>query len=105
MTDKKAIKINKARVMRAVFEETLNALQNDLNYMWDSIFINLFEVEGRYVMDEDDTFLIDDGSGVPKELMCEEIEQLICEKIMTVSSMVGDSLDATDDSMILILDE
>ena len=101
----KVIKINKANIIRAVFEEMANALENDLNYMWDSIFINLFEVEGRYVMDKDDTFLVDDGHGEPEELMCEEIEELICRKIMVVRSMIERSLDASDDSMILVWDE
>ena len=105
MTDNEVIKINKARVIRAVFEETLNALHNNVDYMRNSIFINLLDLNGDGILDEDDTFFIDDGSGISRELCCEEIEELICEKIMTVGNMVEDSLDATSDNMILIFDE
>ena len=102
---KKVFKINKAAAIKAVFEEVLVALRNDNDFIWNGMFINLFSLDGRDVMSGDDTLLIDDGSGNPEEMMREEIEDLICSKIMTAQDMIEKSLDATEDNMILVLDE
>ena len=105
MSEKKVIKINKAKVIGAVFDEVLIALQNDYDSIWNGMYINLLNKSSRYTVNEDDTFLIDDGSGEPEELLKEEIEDLICTKIMIIQDMIEKSLDATNDKMILILDE
>ena len=102
---KEVFKVNKAVMIKAVFEEIMVALTNDYDSIWNGMFINLFNLDGRDVMDEDDTLLIDDGSGNPEEMMREEIEDLICSKIMTAQDMIERSLDATEDNMILVLDE
>ena len=105
MNDERAVVINNSVIIKTVFEEMLVALSNDSDAIWNGVFINLFNLDSRHDMAEDDTILIDDGSGNTEEFMKEEIEDLIVSKIMSVQSMIEKSLDATEDGMILVFGE
>ena len=102
---KKINLVNKAKIIETVFTEVLNALTNDYDSIWGGFWIELFGVDDRRSLSETDTLLVDDGSGNPKELTAFEIEELICSKVIDVQYMIEKSLKATNDKMILILDE
>ena len=88
MSDERAVVINNSVIIKTVFEEMLAALSDDFDPIWDGVFANLFNLDGRNDMAEDDTILIDDGSGNSKELVKEEIEDLIVRKVMAMEMIL-----------------
>ena len=101
----RVMKLDNAKIIKAVFEEMIVALENDYDSIWNGMFITLFRLDGRYVMNEKDTLLIQDASGEVKELVREEIEELLCDKINKIQSMIEKSLKATENGMMLVLEE
>ena len=103
---KNAIKLTKKEILSTVLEEMLYGLQNDNEFLYNSLWLGLFDnVERADFYREEKTLFIQNKDGEDKNLSAEEVDELIYEKISEVRNTIDESLQATNGGMIILIND
>jgi len=103
---KDAIKLTRKDILTVIIAEVLYGLQNDNEFLKNSLWLGLFDdTEREDFYNEEKTLFIEDKDGNGKHLGLEEVDDLIYDKIADVQNIVDESLESTNGSMIILINE